>query len=80
MRNGDAELLSRYDATFAGVRVVEVTAAIIERATELRARHGFRSPDAIHLATAIDAGVSVFLTGDTGLARCTEIAVEVLAP
>lgn len=80
IRDRDAALLARYDATFTNARIVEVTAAIIERATELRARYGFRSPDAIHLATAIDGGADVFLTGDTELARCTEIAVNVLAP
>jgi predicted nucleic acid-binding protein len=80
MRDRDAALLARFDATFASVRVVEVTAAIIERATELRARHGFRSPDSIHLATAIEASVDVFLTGDASLARCTEVRVDVLTP
>jgi predicted nucleic acid-binding protein len=71
---------SRYDQTFAAARLVEMSAAIIERATELRARYGFRSPDAIHLATAIDAGAIVFITGDASLARCADIAVDVLTP
>ena len=79
-RDRDAALLARYDAAFARTRVVDVTAAIIERATELRARYGFRSPDAIHLATAIDEGADVFITGDAALARCTEIAIDVLTP
>lgn len=77
-RDRDAALLARYEAAFARTRVVEVTAAIIERATELRARYGFRSPDAIHLATAIDQAADVFISGDAALARCTEIAVDVL--
>ena len=47
--------LLRSTLTFAAARVVDVTAAIIECATELRARYRFRTPDAIHLATAIDA-------------------------
>jgi hypothetical protein len=51
-----------------------------ERATELRARYGFRSPDAIHLATAIDAGAIVFITGDASLTRCADVAVDVLTP
>lgn len=79
-RDRDAALLARYDAAFAKARVVEITAAIIEGATELRARYGFRSPDAIHLATAIDGGADVFITGDASLARCTEITVDVLTP
>ena len=79
MRTRDAALLGRYDATFAAARVVDVTPAIIEHATELRARYGFRTPDAIHLATAIEANVDVFLTGDASLARCAEVRVDVLA-
>ena len=79
-RDRDAALLARYDAAFARTRIVDVTAPIIERATELRARYGFRSPDAIHLATAINEGADVFITGDAALARCTEIAVDVLTP
>ena len=73
-------LLALYDAAFARTRIVDVTAAIIERATELRARYGLRSPDAIHLGTAIDEGADVFITGDATLARCTEIDVDVLTP
>lgn len=80
LRDREAELLALYDAAFAKTRLIEVTDAIIERATEIRARHGLRSPDAIHLATAIDVGADVFLTGDGALARCSEIVVEVLSP
>jgi predicted nucleic acid-binding protein len=37
-----------------------------------------KTPDAIHLASAILAGCSAFLTNDHALARCKEIAVELL--
>ena len=77
VRDSDSALLARYDAAFAQTRLVQVSESIIERATELRARYGFRSPDAIHLTTAIDAAVTVFLTGDAQLARCTEVNVDV---
>jgi predicted nucleic acid-binding protein len=81
-RDGDRALLERYDALFGAgrVAVLDVSAAVIDRATHVRARHGFRSPDAIHLATAIDCGASSFWTGDAALARCTDIAVVVLLP
>jgi hypothetical protein len=61
------------------VRILEVSAAVLERATLLRARHGFRAPDAIHLASAIDAGDEVFITDDVQLGRCAEIRADVLA-
>jgi predicted nucleic acid-binding protein len=80
LRNGDAALLALYDAFFAGleVQLLDVTEAVLDKATEIRARLNLKTPDAIHLATAILAGVSAFLTGDRNLARCTEVSVEIL--
>lgn len=82
MREGDRELLERYDLLFGASRVVvvDVTAKIIDRATALRARHGFKTPDAIHLATAIEGGAMEFWTGDVALSRCADIAVMVCQP
>lgn len=80
LRNGDVPLLTLYDAFFAGpeVELWDVTEGVLEKATELRAQLNFHTPDAIHLATAVLAGVSAFLTGDRNLARCTEVSVEIL--
>ena len=54
MREGDHALLARYDALFAASRVVarDLTAAVVDGATDLRAKYGFKSPDALHLASA----------------------------
>jgi predicted nucleic acid-binding protein len=62
-----------------GPRIGQITPEVVETATALRAAHGFRPPDAIHLATAILAKADVFLTGDRNLARCPGLKVEVLA-
>jgi predicted nucleic acid-binding protein len=80
MRDGDQELLERYDALFGASRVavLDVSSKVIDRATELRARYAFKSPDAIHLATAIEYAASEFWTADAGLARCTDVVVTVL--
>ena len=82
LRDGDAALLATYDAFFTRARLVvfDLSAAVLDRATELRARHGFKTPDAIHLASAMEAGADAFLTGDAGLAKCPGITVEVLSP
>ena len=48
------------------------------RDPELRARHNFKTPDAIHLATAIEEKADVFLTGDVTLARCSDIQVDLI--
>ena len=81
LRNADTRLLAEYDAFFSMERLIvsEVTADIIERATDLRVRYNFKTPDAIHLATAIEEKADLFLTGDAVLARCVEVKVEVLA-
>jgi predicted nucleic acid-binding protein len=82
MRDGDHALLGRYDSLFGASRVavLDVSANVIDRATELRARHGFKSPDAIHLATALECGATEFWTGDAALSRCTDVPVTVLLP
>ena len=56
----------------------EVSPAVVERATDLRARYNLKTPDAIHYATAVEVGATVFLTGDRALSRCSEVPVEVL--
>jgi predicted nucleic acid-binding protein len=55
-----------------------VDVAIAERAAHLRSQYGLRTPDALHVATAIIAGCDAFLTNDKRLARITEILVLVL--
>ncbi len=82
LRNNNPILLSEYDAVFGAGRflLLDVTAAVLDRATDLRSRHGFKVPDAIHLASAIEASAEAFLTGDAGLAKCPDLNVEVIAP
>jgi uncharacterized protein len=80
LRNRNQVLLELYDAFFASteVEVAPLTVDVVDKAMELRAFLNERTPDALHLATAILAGASSFLTGDKDLARCTEIHVEIL--
>jgi predicted nucleic acid-binding protein len=80
LRDGNRPLLGLYDAALdpSCIRMIEISADVIERATELRARYGFRAPDSIHLATAICARASVFVSGDAALKRCTEITVDLV--
>lgn len=80
LRDNNEAILATYEEFFTrgSLRVVEMGAAIVERATELRVRYGVKTPDAIHLATAVEGNADAFLTGDRDLCRCREIAVEVL--
>jgi predicted nucleic acid-binding protein len=80
LRDRQADLLTQYDKFFArrAFELVEISAAVVERATDLRASHGFKTPDALHLATAIEAQVDIFLTGDSGLVRCPGLNVVLI--
>ena len=80
IRDGEGALLAAFDSYFADIisEVVPLSRQVIEHATVLRARHSFRTPDAIHLAAAIVSACDLFLTNDFRLSRCTEIAVEAI--
>jgi uncharacterized protein len=79
LRDRDDELLRLYDIFFAGkeVDVREIDAVVVEKATELRADVGLKTPDAIHAATAMLAGVASFWTTDARLSKCPGLIVEV---
>jgi predicted nucleic acid-binding protein len=81
MRRSDLTTLGQFDALFADpeLLVFDIDTAVVDRATELRARQAFRTPDAIHLATALLLDCDTFLTGDERLKRCEGINVAVLS-
>jgi len=49
LRQGDQSCLDRFEALFAqpDLLVVELSASVVELATQLRANHGLRTPDAL---------------------------------
>jgi predicted nucleic acid-binding protein len=80
-RLGKTQLVQAYREILFNSRqfqVVAVSLQTAERATELRAAYNLRTPDAIHMATALETGCGAFLTNDLGLKRVTEIPILVL--
>jgi len=57
---------------------IGISLEVIDKATELRAKYNFKTPDSIHLAAAITSACEVFFTNDHRLDRCTEIKIETL--
>ena len=80
LREGQSALLAQYEQFFQrqSLQVVDVGASVLELATDLRVRYGFKTPDAIHIATAMEGGVDFILTGDRDMTRCNEIRVELV--
>lgn len=80
-KRGRYELAAQYREMithFPNLIIRGVTESIVEGASDLRARYGIATPDAIHLATAIDFDAEIFFTNDRSLAKVKEIAVRVL--
>lgn len=60
------------------ITTVSVDSSIAEQAARLRARYSLKTPDALHIATAITSGCQAFLTNDIALKRVQELSVLVL--
>jgi predicted nucleic acid-binding protein len=81
MRVGDIQLAKRYESVLSNshsFRMESVTPRVARNAAGLRSRYNLQTPDALHVATALDAGCDAFLTNDNGIKRVVEITVLVL--
>jgi predicted nucleic acid-binding protein len=80
LRVNDTLLVSDFE-TFFNARVAELTpfsAAVFRKAAEIRARYNFKTPDALHLAAAVEGACDVFLTNDARLTAFPGVTVEVV--
>jgi predicted nucleic acid-binding protein len=80
LRDNDQALIDEYRAFFdAGqLRLVELTASVVEQATLLRAKHALKTPDALQAACALElAGERLFLTNDTSFKKVPGLQVEI---
>lgn len=81
LRAGDAGIAASYRNLLRNSRhfsLASVNEAVAELASDLRARHNLKTPDAIHVASAIVSVCDTFITNDRMLSRVTEIRVMVL--
>lgn len=78
---GRFELAYRYKELIKDIpnlTVYGINENVIELSSELRAIYGLNTPDAIHVATAIDFGADKFITNDKRLKMINEIKIELL--
>jgi predicted nucleic acid-binding protein len=79
-RGGDAATARALASTvhaFPNLTLVPVSGRIADRAAELRARHGLHTPDAVHVATAIEHGAAWLVTNDHRLRRVETEGIRV---
>ena len=77
-RQGRPDLVSIYENALLHSQQVQmwpVNVEIARHAVQLRAEYDIHVPDALHLATAITAGATLFVTNDRRLQRISEIEV-----
>jgi predicted nucleic acid-binding protein len=74
LRQGDVILQKQYEFFFGAsdLTVVGCPGRVFDLATELRARHRLKTPDALHLAAAIEAGCEEFWSND----HCLDVAAS----
>ena len=81
LREGNKKLADKYKTILlssSDLETCEISNVISERAAVIRSKYGFKTPDAIQLATAIVRKADYFLTNDTALKLVKEIKVIVL--
>jgi predicted nucleic acid-binding protein len=81
IRNGRDDLIRKFRAFFAANQCLSMPYEVFELAAELRATHGLKTPDALHLATArYHSCVEFWTNNDDRLSGAAgPMAVNVLA-
>jgi predicted nucleic acid-binding protein len=79
VRKGDAGLLAQFDAFFANreIEIIPWDREIFELATQIRALHGTKTPDALHLAAATVGRCEEFWTNDHRLNAAARGRIEI---
>ncbi len=79
MRSANESLMRVYDRVLRDQEWLPMGDEVFARALSLRAHHGLKTPDALHLATALHHGCTEFWTNDDRLkAAAGALAVNVL--
>jgi predicted nucleic acid-binding protein len=81
LRDGDTQLAQQYRdilLNVEGLTLVEVSVAIAEKVAQLRSQYSLRTPDAVHIATALQSGATALLTNDIRLPVLPNLQMLVL--
>jgi len=62
-----------------GLLCIPISRQILEAAAQIRATFGLKTPDAIHAATALSEGCTLFVTNDVAFRRIPGLKVAILS-
>jgi predicted nucleic acid-binding protein len=80
LKSGDVVLANAYEQLFqqAQTRLIPITQSILREAARWRATTKLKNPDALHAATAQQAGCVLFVTNDVGFRGVPNLPVVIL--
>ncbi len=81
LQSSNQLLLAGFERIFTtpGYFFQPLTRAVFDLATQLRATHNLKTPDALHLAAAIAAGCDEFWTNDQRLAQAAQGCIGIIS-
>ncbi len=81
LKNANTILVSDYEQLLlsSDIQLVPITQSVLRTAANLRANTNLKTPDAIHAATAISEGCTLFLTNDKGFRNVPNLSVVILS-
>src|SRR5205823_9206029 len=80
LKSGNTTLETAFEQALlgTGMRLLPITQPILREAARLRATTRLRTPDALHAATAQQAGCVLFVTNDAGFRGVTNLPFVIL--
>jgi predicted nucleic acid-binding protein len=79
MKNNNQPLVELYTELLTdNIQLIAINETILKLAAQLRSTSSLKTPDAIHAATALNYGCTMFLTNDAGLRNVPGLATIVL--
>lgn len=78
LRENHEGYLKTYDGFFNQAHIIPFSRAVFERAIQLRVDYGIKTPDALHLAAALESGCDEFWTNDLRLAKAAAGSIRVV--
>jgi predicted nucleic acid-binding protein len=80
LRNNDTALVNDYERLMleGDIQLIPISQTILKEAARLRATTNLRTPDAIHAATAMNTGCTLFLSNDRGFRAIPNLSAVIL--